>query len=173
MNFNLIPDDLVNKFQQADDEAAVIDIISMDKNMKHDVIECNPDIDELELFITVKNEAIDDLTSFLEQKTDENISKNKLASENDYNLVFRMYDDNDGYIDFGILSITFNKDENEYYQDKTGVSVKLHVHTFDKEKMTLIYLEDAEYVELYDHQDRKVKIDAYDNSILAEYTLKR
>lgn len=169
MNFNLIPDSLVNKFQQADDEAAVIDIISREKVSTKTIIECNPETVELDLYIIINDIDKEKFLEFINKKTDVDISKNTLASEKDYRLVLRIYEEGKSYIEFGIIECEATEDF--INDDKIGYDMIVKIHSFDSEKAELIYLEDAEKIQIYNHLDKYFCIDCYDELTLAQYEL--
>lgn len=168
MNFNLIPDELVNKFQQADDEAAIIDILTMDRTQTKTIVECNPDTAQLDLYCVIKNDDIEKLLKFVNNTTDSNISKNRLASEEDYKLVLRVYDDSTEYIDFGILTCKAS-DPDTVSDDTTGYELNIIIHTFDKERIEFFCLEEAEYIQIYNHSEAYIKVDCSKEAELADY----
>ena len=167
MNFNLIPDSLVNQFQKADDENTLVNILS-DKKSENIVVECNPGIHEFDLYCVVRYEDLNDFKKFISQKTNSNISKNRLASEKDYKLVLRFYDEYDEYIEFGILECDIAQDRC-VFKDKVGYELELKVHTFDALKAEIIYLEDVEKIRIHDNEDKFIEIDPMDETSLMEY----
>ena len=170
MNFNLIPDELVNKFQQADDEAAIIDILTIEKTKTNITIECNPEIIELKVYCILPISTSDSFLKFMNKETFADVSKNKLASDDDYKLVLRLYGEDKEYINFGIVN-TIVKEDSKFPDNTVGFDVTINIHTFDVEKAELIYLEDAEYAMIHDHDDKYVKINCYDETDIAEYNL--
>lgn len=181
MNFNMIPDSLVIEACKLDvdyelpkesiDEKRKINIYDNTPVIdgEHKKFECNPDILEFELTAVIKNDDLDKVKAFLNNPTDTNISLNRLASAEDYNLVLEAYDDNKDFIDFGIINIEI---VHEYIFDNLlHLIFKLSIHTFDSLQTEALFLEDIGDIKILNKDKKYIQIDTLDETKLCEYLI--